>query len=50
MAGNSNLIKANKAKKDEFYTQLSDIKLYFAIVTIHMKVTFLNILFLILIS
>lgn len=26
MAGNSNLIKANKAKKDEFYTQLSDIE------------------------
>ena len=26
MAGNSNLNKANKAKKDEFYTQLSDIE------------------------
>ena len=27
MAGNSNLRKANKAKKDEFYTQLTDIEL-----------------------
>ena len=26
MAGNKNLLKANKAKKDEFYTQLSDIE------------------------
>ena len=26
MANNSNLNKANKAKKDEFYTQLSDIE------------------------
>lgn len=26
MAGNTNLHKANKAKKDEFYTQLSDIE------------------------
>lgn len=26
MAGNRNLNKANKAKKDEFYTQLSDIE------------------------
>ena len=26
MAGNSNLQKANKAKKDEFYTQLTDIE------------------------
>ena len=26
MAGNSNLIQANKAKKDEFYTQLGDIE------------------------
>ena len=27
MAGNSNLHKANVAKKDEFYTQLVDIEL-----------------------
>ena len=27
MAGNSDLRKANKAKKDEFYTQLSDVEL-----------------------
>lgn len=27
MAGNSNLKKANKAKKDEFYTQLADIEI-----------------------
>lgn len=26
MAGNSNLHKANRAKKDEFYTQLVDIE------------------------
>lgn len=26
MAGNSNLRNANAAKKDEFYTQLSDIE------------------------
>ncbi len=26
MANNSNLNKANKAKNDEFYTQLSDIE------------------------
>ncbi|MBR3997414.1 MAG: restriction endonuclease, partial [Clostridia bacterium] len=26
MAGNENLQKANKAKKDEFYTQLCDIE------------------------
>ena len=26
MAGNSNLHKANKAKNDEFYTQLTDIE------------------------
>jgi hypothetical protein len=25
-SGNENLRKANKAKKDEFYTQLSDIE------------------------
>ena len=27
MAGNSDLKKANKAKKDEFYTQLADIEI-----------------------
>lgn len=27
MSGNTNLLKANKAKKDEFYTQLEDIEL-----------------------
>ena len=27
MAGNSNLHNANKNKKDEFYTQLTDIEL-----------------------
>ena len=27
MAGNSDLLKANKDKKDEFYTQLADIEI-----------------------